>query len=330
MIRIAALTSGRLVPSTRFRVRQHIQPLRQFDIQVDEYTPAISKYADIPGWPEGFRPAYKLPLSIIWQGAKLLIRLPGVLNSWRYSITWLERPLLEGYFTLESLLKKPLVFDVDDAIWLTPPFGGQATSTVARRADVVIAGNRYLADWLSKYAQNVHIIPTAVDTERFKPLEKDYDNSRFVIGWTGVAANLRYLEAIEAPLKHFLDRFVDAELLVVSDRRPHFQHLSPNQVRYLPWSSDMEADGVRQMDTGLMPLPDNQWTRGKCSFKMLQYMSCGVPVVASPLGMNVEVFTLGEIGLSATTESDWYEAFEYFYLNRADAWAYGANGRAVI
>jgi glycosyltransferase involved in cell wall biosynthesis len=84
------------------------------------------------------------------------------------------------------------------------------------------------------------------------------------------------------------------------------------------------------MDIGLMPLPNNEWTKGKCSFKMLQYMACCIPVIVSPVGMNSEVLALGEVGLGANSPSDWYEALVFFYKNRSLGHNFGKNGRQVV
>lgn len=334
MIKVAALTSGKLVPSTRFRVRQHIQDLNKLGIEVREYVPIINKYMPIPLWPKGLSPKYGLPFYGVWQGIKVVSRIPGLIGSWRNQITWLERQLLPGYLTLEPFLKNPLVFDVDDAIWHSRPFGKSSVSAIAKKADIVVAGNNYLAEWFSKYSKDVRVIPTAVNTERFKPnplkLKNKDQSKRFVIGWIGSSGNLGYLEAIETALKRFLTNYRDSEILIIADRKPAFTSLPDNQVRYLSWSIDNEVKAVQQMDVGLMPLPDNEWTRGKCSFKMLQYMACGIPVVVSPVGMNSEVLALGQLGLPAVNQSDWYEALSYFYKNRDYINEYGRNGRLVV
>jgi glycosyltransferase involved in cell wall biosynthesis len=104
--------------------------------------------------------------------------------------------------------------------------------------------------------------------------------------------------------------------LVIADRPPSFSSLPSERVRYIPWSSQTEVTAVQQMDIGLMPLPNNEWTKGKCSFKMLQYMACAIPVIVSPVGMNLEVLELGEVGLSANSTSEWYDALVCLYKNR--------------
>src|SRR5215467_11802628 len=118
MLKIAALTSGRNAPSTRFRVRQHIESLRPFDIDVAEYCPAINKNRRLPGWCLQMGKPFNLPFYAALQTVKLSTRLPGLVGSWRSQITWLERLILPGFLTLETVLRKPFVFDVDDAIWL--------------------------------------------------------------------------------------------------------------------------------------------------------------------------------------------------------------------
>jgi glycosyltransferase involved in cell wall biosynthesis len=235
--------------------------------------------------------------------------------------------------TLEPLLKKPLVFDFDDAIWLSGRFGKSATRRIASLATVVIVGNIFLAEWINGYARDVRIIPTAVDTESFKPRQTEEGccaDDTFIVGWIGTEANLPYLTQIERPLKRFLDDHTSAKILVVTSVPPSFSTIPPERVLFLRWSYATAADAVRQMDIGIMPLPDNEWTRGKCSFKMLQYMATGIPAVVSPVGMNSDVLKMGQVGLAAVEDDDWYEALTYFYDNRTNAKIYGQNGRSAV
>jgi len=333
MIKIAALTSGKCDPASRFRIRQHITSLKDMDIEVHEYTPLIDKYAKVPFWPEKINVKYYgFPIGLMWHGLKLATQIPGILSSWLNHITWLQRDLLPGCLTFELLLKKPLVFDVDDAIWLNRLFGKQSLIAIARRADVIIAGNNYIASWFEPYSQRIFIVPTAIDTERFKPGTPDINrkNDKFIIGWTGSSATLKYLEAIEDCLRKFLIDHPDSEILVIADKAPKFKTLPTDRLQFISWSEDIETKAIKRMDVGIMPLPDNEWTRGKCSFKILQYMACGIPVIVSPVGMNKEVLTKGALGLAANTDSDWYDAFSFFYKNRASAKAYGQTGRIIV
>jgi glycosyltransferase involved in cell wall biosynthesis len=331
MIRVAALTSGRDLPSARFRIRQHIRPLHEHGIMVREFAPAIDKARPVPCWPQNISPKYILPLYGVWEGLKLATRLPGLIGSWSADVTWLGRELLPGYPTLEPLLKRPFIFDVDDAVWLARPFGAATIAGIAKRADLTIAGNSYLAEWLSRFSRNVQILPTAVNTEVYQPSKQTPNREEnFVIGWIGTAGNLPYLEALEAPLARFLREKSKVELLIVADARPKFKNMPEGKVRFMPWSEKTEVESIQSMTVGLMPLPDTDWARGKCSFKMLQYMSCGLPVIVSPVGMNASILAMGEIGLQAKNENDWYHALTELYLDPKCCKALGQNGRKIV
>ena len=300
MIRVASLTSGRRQPSTRFRVRQYVTTLAAEGVEVHEMVPAIGNYRRLPGWPRGLRQGYAGPLLVAWNGVKLATRLPGVAASWRHQVTWLQRELLPGLPTLEGWLRRPLVFDVDDAVWLIPPLGRLTVRRIARRAAVVVAGSAYLADHFSSDCHDVRVIPTAIDTERFQPAAAA--EQPFTVGWTGLATNLHYLRQIAAPLHRFLVDHRDARLLIMADAAPDFELAPAGRMEFRRWSEADEVSAVQEMDVGLMPLPDSPWTRGKCAFKMLQYMACAVPVVVSPVGMNADVLALGELGFGAATD----------------------------
>jgi len=333
MTRVAALTSGKFDPSSRFRVRQHIKELSKSGIEVHEYIPFINKYMPLPLCPSKVRSSpYALPLSFIWQGIKLTARMPGILGSRQSDITWLLRDLTPGCPTFEALLKRPLVYDIDDAVWLHRPFGKKSVIAIAKRADIVFAGNNYVATWLEPYSRSIYVVPTAVDTDRFKPEEPllSRQRDRFVIGWIGSFSNIKYLESIEHCLRKFMVDYPDSEILVIADAVTNLKSYPANRSRYIPWSEDIETEAIRLMDVGIMPLPDNDWTKGKCSFKMLQYMACAIPVIVSPVGMNIEVLAQGELGIAAETDSDWYDPLTFFYQNRNAAKVYGHAGRIVV
>jgi glycosyltransferase involved in cell wall biosynthesis len=327
MVRVAAVTPGRNVPSARFRVRQYLGDLRPLGIEVEEYAPRVDKYARLPGWPESLSHIPAAPAFIVWQALKLACRGPGIVGSWRHQATWLQRDLLPGIPTLEPLLRSPLVFDVDDSVWLKQPWGRTSAARIARRARLVIAGNDYVADWFADHAEDVRIVPTAIDCRRFRPAPCS-NRERFTVGWIGTASNFGYLETISGPLGRFLRDHPRARLLIVAERSPRLE-LPHAQVEYRPWSAASEVEAVQEMDVGLMPLIDEPWARGKCSFKMLQYMACKLPTVVSPIGSNRQVLALGESGIGALTAGDWYDALAHLYRDRGLRSRLGAVGRQV-
>jgi len=325
-LRVEALVSGRLVASSRFRVLQHVAPLGRLGVEVSARPPRISKYASVPGrWARrpGLAPAARLAL----QGAKLATRLPSAARSWRADVTWLEREVLPGHQTLEPLLHRPVLFDVDDAIWLLSAGHERAARAVAARAACVLAGNDFLADWFAAVAPAVERVWTAVDTDRFTPGPRR--DRPFVAGWTGSGSSLRYLRAVAPAIARFLAEAPDARLVVMADAFVSLPGIPDDRVDLVPWSPGHEASALQAFDVGLMPLLGGDWAKGKCAFKMLQYMACAVPAVVSPVGMNAEVLAMGDVGLPATTEDEWVEALLTVYRDRDRAVALGRRGREL-
>ncbi len=325
-LRVEAVVSGRLTASTRFRVLQHVKPLRSLGIEVSARPPRISKYASVPKtWTR--HPALAPGARLALQGAKLVTRLPAAARSWRADVTWLEREVLPGHQTLERFLHPPVLFDVDDAIWLLSPGHERATRAVARRSACVVAGNDFIADWFGSVAPAVERVWTAVDTERFTPGAED--DKPFVLGWTGSGSSLRYLRAIAPALGRFLSVVPDARLVVMADLFVDLPGIPSDRVELMPWSPATEVRAIQGFDVGLMPLAGGDWAKGKCAFKMLQYMACAVPAVVSPVGMNTDVLAMAEVGLAATSEDEWVEALLTLYRDRDRARALGRNGRAL-
>lgn len=333
MIRVAALTSGINVPSARFRVRQHIVPLRSLGVEVIDYCPSVSQLARLPGKLGRIRQRYMPPVMAGQALLNAILRLPGVVGTYRADVAWIERNFVPGLDGAILCTKSPRVLDVDDAVWLSTLFGKAATQRLARRVDAIIAGNAYLADWYGNFCRNIFVIPTAIDCDRFAPpaLSEDaVEAEQFIIGWTGTAGNFRYLQTLERPLSHFLRSHPAARLKIVADKRPDLPLIPDSQLEFVRWTPGNEAVSLRNMDVGLMPLVDDEWTRGKCSFKMLQYMATGLPVIVSPVGMNAEVLKMGECGARASNEEDWLGALELLHDNSPLRGAMGASGREIV
>ena len=320
MIKVLALTGGKYVPSARFRVRQLIPSLMRHEIKLREFIPLVSQYP----------PKCKL-IRPIWGIAALVVRIPSVFEAQYYDIVLFQRELVSTFVTFEPLFKRPRVLDVDDAIYLHR--GGKFAKHLAQLVDLVICGNDFLADVFSKWNKNVTIIPTAVDTFRFVPLGslegKKEENK--IIGWIGTSGNFKYLYSIEAALSKVIKIFPDVILRVIADERPSFRMIPRDKVQFVPWSPQTEVKNIQDMTVGIMPLNDGEWERGKCSFKMLQYMACGIPVVVSPVGMNAQVLSLGEVGLAARFQDEWVEALQWILsASREIRERMGQEGRRVV
>lgn len=311
MLRVAAFTSGRDVPSARFRVRQYIQPLARDGITIDEYWPGLGAY-----------PPRQLAWRPPWLLGTLAQRAVQIAAARGADVALIQREMVSSLPTLEALTSRPRVVDVDDSVHLYR--GGVAARHLARLADLVIVGNPWLAEIWSAWNRAVEILPTAVDTDRHRPAPMPENP---VIGWIGTASNLPYLAAIAPPLARVFARFSAASLALCCDRRPELPGLP---VRYVPWSEPAEAAFFASISIGVMPLADGPWERGKCSFKMLQYMAAGRPCVVSPVGMNADLLRQGAIGLPASIDDQWVEALSSLLADRPASEAMGAAGRALV
>ncbi len=310
---VAAFTGGRDVPSARFRIRQYIEPLRREGIDLSEYPAPLGM----------FPPKIRL-MRPFWGAATLASRIPGIAMSHGYDMTLFQREMISTLFTLERLARRPRLLDVDDAIWLLR--GNGFAERLAGSCDAVICGNAFLAENFSRWNSRVAVIPTAVDTERYVPGRPVEDP---VIGWSGVSSGLRDLYAIEPALSVVLERFPGARLRIVSDTAPSFRDIRRDRIEFIRWSQDNEVQAIRGMAIGIMPLEDSPWARGKCSYKMLTYMASGLPVVASPIGMNVEVLSLGEVGFGPRNADEWIDSLTLLSSNATERARMGGSGRRV-
>jgi glycosyltransferase involved in cell wall biosynthesis len=215
---------------------------------------------------------------------------------------------------------------VDDAIWLNR--NSSFARKLAAMSDSVICGNSFLAEYFRQWNPNITILPTAVDTKRFVPLKPRSFGDAPVIGWSGNRSGFADLQVIEGPLRTVLAKYPKALLRVMADERPNLD-VPVHQMEFVPWSPEVEVQTIQSMDIGIMPLRDTLWSRGKCSYKMLLYMSCGVPVVVSPVGMNAELLEMASIGQAANSADDWVSTLEELIHNPTLASAMGEHGREV-
>lgn len=316
-MRVAAFTGGLTVPSARFRVRQYVPLLAGLGVAVDEFgLGGGGAYPPQQGWQ---RP--------LWALRRLTALAHDVQRARRHDAIWLQREMISSFYTLERFTTRPRVLDVDDSIHLLRD--GACARRLAMAADRVIAGNDFLADWYRQFHADVVILPTGVDADRYKPAART-SGETLTIGWIGTSANFPYLEALVPALARILASHADAHVRIISDRAPDFGRIPGDRWSFQGWSEASEIEDIQSMDIGIMPLADSLWARGKCSFKMLQYMACGLPVVVSPVGMNAEVLAHDEVGLAATSLDEWHDALDYLVRSPQVRGEMGAKGRTVI
>jgi glycosyltransferase involved in cell wall biosynthesis len=260
-----------------------------------------------------------------WNIMKTIARFPLIITQYNYDLIWQSRLILHQHSFVEKLLQKPVIFDYDDAIWLTE--GKTKVQQALKLSTMIFAGNDYLAEYASSYNKNIHIIPTTVDTNSLKPTGNK--GNYFTLGWIGTKSNFQYLDLIKAPIIEFLSKTKNTRFMVVSSEQPSMFTFDNEKIIFRTWFSANENELVNEFSVGLMPLADDEWTRGKCSYKMLQYMACGKPVIASAVGMNKKIFSEEVVGVEANSQGDWLNGFHTLQHDIAFYQICSLNGRKL-
>jgi glycosyltransferase involved in cell wall biosynthesis len=278
--------------------------------------------------PLGSFPPLNLLLRPAWGVSTLLTRLPSVAMSYRHEVTLLQREMVSTLLTLEPLTKGPRIWDVDDAVWLHSRFS--CVEKIVQRCDAVICGNQFIADWVSRHNSDVSVLPTAVDIDRFRPRNDESGTEPTIIGWMGQSSGFRFLESIGGVIRHVGEEHGSVVFRIVSDCPPPSSLLSLRGVEFVQWSARSETRMLQSFDIGIMPIDASPWSEGKCSYKMLLCMSCGVPVVASDFGMNTEVLKRGRVGYGVRKPEEWIQALDCLIKNPSLRRKMGSRGREVV
>ena len=195
------------------------------------------------------------------------------------------------------------------------------------RADTVVAGNEYLHDRAAAAgSKRIEIIPTVVDLDRYPQPAPRASGRAVRIGWIGSPNTAKYLKII-APVIERLAAEYTIDCVAVGARA---DQVAGTPIRAERWQEEFEVDILSQFDIGIMPLEDTPWEQGKCGYKLIQYMACGMPVVASPVGVNKELVVQGRNGFLAASAEHWYSALRELIDNESLRNRMAAEGRQRI
>ena len=305
---IAFLVTRIEKPSARYRVLQYIPSFNRSGIATEVFV---------------------IPHSH-WDRMKLFRKLKS------FDIVFLQKKIFHPLeFTILRRQSRALVYDFDDAVMYRDSKEKNQMSQTRERnfrrtvknADIVIAGNEYLKNLALKENPSTHVIPTAINMNRYTERARSGSPDALIIGWIGSQATLFYLER----LKHVWDRvselFPHIRLKIVSDT--FFDCVKMPVIKKL-WNYDEEIEDLHTIDIGLMPLTDDPWSEGKCGFKLLQYMATGMPSVSSPVGVNRKIVRDGINGFLARDSKEWIEKLSVLIENSPLRVRMGKRARETV
>jgi glycosyltransferase involved in cell wall biosynthesis len=321
-------------PSQRFRVENLLPLLDEAGIN---YT--LRPFMDEKTW------------NMLYKGGSAVQKVSGILKGFRkrwytvlreakdYDWVFIHReaaplgpPWIEQY--LKNVLKKRIVYDFDDAIWIPNTSAENALAArfkafwkvprICSWSHTITAGNDYLCDFAATNSKGrVVRMPTVVDTKnRYNRLKQHY-GGKPVVGWTGSHSTLKYLDEL-MPLLRELRQELDFSFAVIADKKPD---LDFPDWSFIPWDANSEIEDLLNLDIGVMPLTPDPWSEGKCGFKLIQYLALGIPALATPVGVNARIIAEGENGFLCEDQNAWKAGLRKLIMNASLREQFGRAGR---
>ena len=324
------------VPSQRFRYEQYVPFLAEHGFATT-FAPLIhpDEYGVMYG---GSRLAHKA-----WIGARgIAQRGRDLLRLRDFDVVVVQREAIQfgtALFERATGRARPrLVFDFDDAIWLPNASSANSrlawlknaekTSRIIEASDMVWAGNDFLADYARQFSSAVQVVPTTIDTNQYVPVDRHEREGALTIGWSGSITTMEHFKPFVPVLKRVRERLGDrVRFELIGD--PTYREPQLGIVGRA-WSAATEVEDLKRFDIGIMPLPDDEWSRGKCGLKGLQYMALAIPTVMSPVGVNSKIITDGENGLLAASEDEWVDKLAQLVESEGLRRRLGLAGRATV
>ena len=318
-------------PSQRFRFEQYIGILEKEGFSVE-----MLSFYSLALWHKMYKSGsiiHKL-FGVFISFFKRWLHLFKVLKSDFVFIHRELAPLGPPFFewVIAKVLRKKIIYDFDDAIWLTDEKARFSNVVrcfwkvkyICKWSYKVSCGNEYLAVYARQWNKNVVINPTTIDMNYHRPEDDSKAVSKeLVLGWTGSHSTLKYLSKVFTVLKELEDKI---RLVVICNMDPEYDL---KNYEFIPWSKGTEVTSLNQIDVGIMPLPDDEWAKGKCGFKALQYMAMKKPVIASPVGVNTVIIKDKETGYLASSLEEWKRAIEEIILSHNEE-GLGEKGFNVV
>lgn len=321
-------------PSQRFRFEQYFSILEKEGFQYK-----LAPFLNLKAWKILYESGNSFQ-KLFWLIFSFVKRFLLLFKLHPYEFIFVHReasPIGPPFFewTVRFIWRKKIIYDFDDAIWLEDPSEkGSLKARIKWKSKVksickwsynVSCGNDYLAQFAKKFNDRVVVNPTTINTDYHKEI-KVSKSEKNVIGWTGTHSTLPYLKIL-LPVLDGLAKEYDFELMVISNQKPDFD---VRYMRYMPWKKSTEIEDLNQMDIGIMPLTDDIWSKGKCGFKILQYMAIQKAVVASPVGVNKKLINESRAGFLAETPEEWKSAIVKLLTDDSFRKELGSKGQVYV
>lgn len=246
-----------------------------------------------------------------------------------------------GTIYFEKKLAKtnvPIIFDFDDSIWLNDTSDGnrnlawlkrpEKTAEICKLSKLVIVGNKFLANYAKNHNSNVFILPTILNLDYHNISKHNCDKLAVCIGWTGTTTTLKHFYMLIPVLKKIKEKYGSKVYFkVIANTKTWDKDID---VKLVQWTIEKEIEELCEFDIGIMPLPDDKWSKGKCGFKGLQCMSLEIPVIMSPVGVNTEIIEDGKNGFLAKDEDKWFETLSNLIENSELRKTIGQKGRKTV
>ena len=313
--------------SSRYRTYQYLSYLRFQGLEVDVSPLFGDEYL---AW---LYAGDRIPKRYLLM--RLLSRVRDVLRASKYDVIVVEKELLphvpSGLEHVLRWLNPNIVADYDDAIFANYQntlLLKRKIATVIRLSKAVNAGNSYLASYAREFNTNVNLIPTVVDLDKYES-KRSYEiqPDKVVIGWIGTPITSKYLFEIKDALSTLAERYPITLRCIGTS---HAFTMKGVEVENITWEESTEASKILTFDIGIMPLTDDPFARGKCGLKLIQYMACGIPAIASPVGVNKDIICNGENGLLAGSEEEWVNQVSLLIQDRHLRKRIGIKGRQTV
>jgi glycosyltransferase involved in cell wall biosynthesis len=322
-MKIQFLIQGREVPSSRDRVLQYLPFLNQhgFVCEIWELNPKRMRGGKLGKLLYFLKFFFRLPRTDV-----VFIQKHGFLF-----YRWLIVRLIFA-------LRKTVFFDFDDAIYFLPEGNNYVQKKYLKRiqfvlirSSLVIPGNEYLRQFAEQYTKSVFLAPTAVNVEKYSPPKHSRDSRLVTIGWIGSEPNIKHLSLVSKAVQEVVNENNKVRFLVVCnvDQKPEMFR-NHQRIEFKKWNAHEEVSDLRSFDIGIMPLTDDLFSKGKCGFKLLQYMAVGIPVVASPVGVNSEIVVHEANGFLAKNSAEWKQYLNELCLDRSLRIQMGEMGRKSV